>query len=414
MIPLEQAQQYVLSRVGPLRPTAIEIGDALGLLTSIPLESYENVPPFDNTAVDGYAVIASDLASASTTVPVALTVRGTIPAGTVAQAPLEHGEAYRIMTGAKIPAGADAVVMVEDTEGSPDSPEVRVLRSIKAGDNIRLIGSDLVKGAQLFPSGTLINPSAIGVLASLGVRRVPVYPRPRVGVISTGSELTESETITEGMIRDSNRPSLLATLAQLGVTPIDLGLIHDDHASLATAFAKAASTCDAVVTTGGVSVGDFDLTKIVLDELSKGEMRWMQIAIRPAKPFAFGLINGTPLFGLPGNPVSALVSHELLAAPALRKMMGYRYPIRPMIMATTEDDFNNSSDRDQYSRVSLSLKGDGFAARLAGGQGSHVLSAMAAADGLLLVPAGQRVARGDLAPVLPLGSPWLRDTARSA
>ncbi|MGC8481573.1 MAG: gephyrin-like molybdotransferase Glp, partial [Acidimicrobiales bacterium] len=303
--------------------------------------------------------------------------------------------------------GADAVVMVEDTDGrdAPDAESVAIYVSSSLGANIRRSGSDLSHGNELFPPGVTITPSMIGSLASVGLRNVPVYPRPRVGVISTGDELVEEGPLGPGKIRDSNRPSLLATLSVFGVEAVDLGLVRDDRDALAEAFTHAAATCDAVLTSGGVSVGDFDLTKVVLDQLSRGTMHWMQIAIRPAKPFAFGLIDGTPLFGLPGNPVSALVSFELLAAPALRKMMGRTTLQRELVLARAQDRFDDSPDgRTQYSRAIASTESGEFVVRSAGGQSSHMLSAMAQSNCLVVVPPGQSAAPGENVSILPLAN----------
>ena len=232
------------------------------------------------------------------------------------------------MTGAPLPPGADAVVMVEDTEVTEDGRRVRIDRPAVLGDAVRRAGDDVHKGDLLFPAGTELRPAVVGVLASVGLASVRVVSRPRVGVLSTGDELVEDGgPLGPGQIRESNRTMLLGAVGQAGCTPIDLGLVRDDEAALEAVLADAAVRCDAVVTSGGVSMGDFDIVKAVLGRLAT--MRWMQIAIRPAKPFAFGLLSGpdrpVPVFGLPGNPVSSLVSFELLARPALRQMMGHRH-----------------------------------------------------------------------------------------
>jgi molybdopterin molybdotransferase len=407
VISLSDAQSTVLESIQALHPRAVPLGEALGLTTSITIRAEEHVPPFDNTAVDGFAVRANDLTGASRETPVTLRVLDTIAAGSHPTTPLGPNEAYRIMTGAMIPPGADAVVMVEDTDGqhNPGANSVAIFTSASLGANIRNAGSDLSQGDELFPAGVTITPSMIGSLASVGLRNVPVFPRPKVGVISTGDELVEAGPLGPGKIRDSNRPSLVATLKVFGVEAVDLGLVRDDANALAEAFSHAAATCDAVLTSGGVSVGDFDLTKVVLDRLSGGTMRWMQIAIRPAKPFAFGLINGTPLFGLPGNPVSALVSFELLAAPALRKMMGRSTLHRETLRARALDRFDDSPDgRTQYSRAIASVEEGGFVVRSAGGQSSHVLSAMAQSNCLVVIPPGQPGLPGDMVSMLPLAN----------
>jgi molybdopterin molybdotransferase len=396
VISLQEAQEFVLSHIHPLSPRILPVSESLGLLLAHELTSTIDVPGFDNTAVDGYAVHSDDLAQASPENPVELKVSETVAAGTTTERVLESGWAVRIMTGAKLPNGADAVVMVEDTVGSPTASTVRVTSSIEVGANIRRRGSDFLQGQALLAELSPINPATVGVFASLGINALSVYPRPRVGVISTGSELSLEDELADGHIRDSNRPSLLASLALLGATPVDLGLVSDDRGALSAAFENAAATCDAVITSGGVSVGDFDLTKIVLEELSEGSMRWMQIAIRPAKPFAFGLIGSTPLFGLPGNPVSALVSFELLAAPALRMMMGSTVPFKATLIAEALESLHGSSDgRTSYLRGHTVVVDGRLTVRTTGEQGSHVLSAMGRSNALVIVEPDQTIQPGE-------------------
>ncbi len=262
-----------------------------------------------------------------------LEVAGLLPAGAPPTIEVRSGSAVRIMTGAAMPPGADAVVMVEETETTDDG-SVLVRLEVKPGDSVREVGSDVPKGARVFEPQTIVRPAHLGVFASLGFVRVPVYPRARVGVISTGDELVEGGgPLAPGQIRESNREMLLALVEQANCTPVDLGLARDDKDEISEVFLRGAAECDAVISSGGVSMGDFDLVKVVLDEI--GEMRWMQIAIKPAKPFAFGVIGErrTPVFGLPGNPVSSLVSFELFARPALRQMMGHAEIDRPAVVA---------------------------------------------------------------------------------
>ena len=265
---------------------------------------------------------------------------GTIAAGAPPSIPVEPGQAVRIMTGAPLPAGTEAVVMVEDTEALNGGHRVRIGRSVSAGDAVRRAGDDVHRGDALFPAGTEIRPAVLGVLASVGIVSLPVVARARVGALSTGDELIEhGAPLAPGQIRESNRTMLLGALEQAGCIPVDLGLVRDDEAALEAALTEAATRCDAIVTSGGVSMGDFDIVKAVLDRVAR--MRWMQIAIRPAKPFAFGLLEGAersvPVFGLPGNPVSSLVSFELLARPALRQMMGHAVIDRPRVRAVADE-----------------------------------------------------------------------------
>ncbi len=402
MIPLADARRQVVEGVEVLPPRVEPIGAATGCVTAAPVTSPEDVPPLANTAVDGYAVQAADTAGA----PVELKVVGLLPAGAAPTVPVGVGEAVRIMTGAPVPDGADAIVMVEDTETDGDA--VRILRSVAAGESVRPAGSDVRRGDVVLPAGTVLRPAHIGVLASIGRTDVLVHPRARVGVLSTGDELVEDGAPLEpGQIRESNRPMLLGLVEQTGAVPVDLGLVRDDEAAITTAIDHAVATCDAVVTSGGVSMGDFDLIKVVLDRM--GDMTWMQIAIKPAKPFAFGVLRGpersVPVFGLPGNPVSSLVSFEVLARPALRKMMGHAELDRPNVRALADGPLRRRPDGKLHLvRVHGAFGPDGrWHVRSTGAQGSHQLAATAGANGLALVPDGDGLDAGAEVDVLLLG-----------
>jgi len=396
MIPVEEARAFVLTGSVRLHPKGVPLNDVLGCATSVPLDAPEDVPPFDNTAMDGYAVRAADTAGASSSKPVRLEVAGLLPAGAPPSFDVTPGHAVRIMTGAAMPPGADAVVMVEETEAEDDGG-VLIRMQVAPGDAVRRAGSDVSAGERVFDPQTVIKPAHLGVLASLGFVRVPVYPRARVGVISTGDELVEGGgPLAPGQIRESNREMLLALVEQANCTPVDLGLVRDDKDEIAEVFERGAAECDALISSGGVSMGDFDLVKVVLDEI--GEMRWMQIAIKPAKPFAFGLIgpNRTPVFGLPGNPVSSLVSFELFARPALRQMMGHADIDRPRVRAVTDTDLRRVADgKIHYLRVTGHFGNDGrYHVAPVGAQGSHQLAATASADALVALPDGPGVGKG--------------------
>jgi molybdopterin molybdotransferase len=299
-----------------------------------------------------------------------------------------------------VPAGADAVVMIEDTEDLDSGRRVRIVRAAAVGDAVRRSGDDVHEGDLLFPAGTEIRPAVVGVLASVGLTSVMVIARPRVGVLSTGDELVEDGApLGPGQIRESNRTMLLGAVAQTGCTAVDLGLVRDDEGALEAALSDAPARCDAVITSGGVSMGDFDIVKAVLGRLAT--MRWMQIAIRPAKPFAFGLLAGldrpVPVLGLPGNPVSSLVSFELLARPALRQMMGHQALDRPRVRAVADDGFRRRPDgKTHWTRVAGRFEDDGrFHVRSTGAQGSHQLASTAYANGLAEVVDGDGVLPGD-------------------
>lgn len=391
LVPLADAQAHVLAACAPLHPSAVPLADALGLVASVAVMAEANVPPFDNSAMDGYAVRAADTEGA----PVELADLGTLAAGAASNVTVGQGQALRIMTGAPLPAGADAVVMVERTEVGGRPGTVRITEAVAPGNSVRRAGSDLAVGDAVLRPGTELTPGILGVLASLGAARAPAHRRPRVGVLSTGDELVAAGLdLGPGQIRDANRPMLLALVARTGCTPVDLGIVADDRDALVAAIGDGAADCDALVTSGGVSVGDFDLSKEVLDEL--GDMRWMQIAIRPAKPFAFGVVAGTPVFGLPGNPVSSLVSFELLARPGLRKLLGHTRLHRPEVLAVADADLHRTPDgKVHYVRVVSDVGQDGrHHVRPVAGQGSHQLAAMAEADALVVLPDGPGVDAG--------------------
>lgn len=390
MISLEEARDLVLSRCAPLAPGRVPVAEALGLVLAEPVVAAENVPGFANTAMDGYAVRAAD----TTAAPVKLRVVATIAAGSRGDEPVGPGEAARIMTGAPIPPGADAVVMVERTTADGDVVEVDV--EVPVGNHVRPVGDDVEAGTEVIGVGTVLEPGHLGVAASVGVSQVLAGARPRVGVVSTGDELVDDGTpLQRGQIRDSNRVILLAMLARAGFTPVDLGLVRDDMAAIRERMLQGARECDAVLTSGGVSVGDFDYVKVVLDEI--GDMSWVQIAIRPAKPFAFGTVEGTPVFGLPGNPVSSMVSFELLAKPGLRAMAGHPEPVPALVPAVAGVDMVRKPDGKVHFMRVVSELDDGARRVVApvSGQGSHMLHAMAGADALAVVPDGDGVSAGD-------------------
>ena len=393
MIPLSEAQERVLSGCEVLDDAVVDIGQARGLVTTETVLAPELIPPFDNTAMDGFAVRSADVADA----PVALAIAGTLSAGDAPDIPVGAGQAVRIMTGSVIPPGADAVVMVELTETNVDGTEVTVAQSVPAGNHIRRAGEDLKVGQTVFGPGEVLTPGHLGVLASIGMYEVRVRPRARVGVMSTGDELVDgTQPLAAGQIRDSNRYTLLALLTEAGCEPVDLGHSPDDEAQIAAGIQAGVERCDALLTSGGVSMGDYDYVKKVLDEI--GDMSWMQVAIKPAKPLAFGLVKGIPVFGLPGNPVSSMVSFELFARPGLRKMMGHppgswhRQPVMGRVAGPLR---RRPDGKTHFARVRVEYADGEYRVGSAGGQGSHQLSAMAAADALAVVPDGDGLDVGE-------------------
>ena len=393
MIPLVEARERVLAGCERLGPATVAVDDARGLVTVDEVVSGEAVPPFDNTAMDGFAVVAADTVGAGEDSPVRLEIAGTVAAGSSGDVPVDPGRAVRIMTGAPMPPGADAVVMVERCRVTDDGDHVEILAEVPAGNHVRRAGDDLVPGDVVIAADTALGAGHLGLLSSLGHLSVRVTRRPRVGVMSTGDELVEGPVVlAPGQIRDSNRRTLLALVAEVGAEPVDLGIVPDDPEALRVALTDATGHCDALVTSGGVSMGDYDHVKAVLGEL--GDMSWMQVAIKPAKPLAFGTIGRVPVFGLPGNPVSSMVSFELFARPGLRQMMGHHDWGRMVIGAVALDGLPRRADgKTHFVRVRLETDPlHGVVAVTAGGQGSHQLSAMAASEGLAVVDDGEGIA----------------------
>ncbi len=396
MIPLDDAQSTILDAVTPLAPRRFVRSAARGLVLAQEVVAREPVPPFANTGMDGYAVRAADT-------PGSLRVVGELPAGRAPTIAVGPGEAIRIMTGAPMPEGADAVVMVERTRVEGDNVVVEVA---KPGEHVRLAGGDVDAGELVFKSGTLLTPAHLGVLASLDVQEVSCHPRPRVGVISTGDELVERGALEPGRIRDSNRPMLLALVEDLGCEAIDGGIVGDDERAITAAVEHAADTCDVLLTSGAVSVGDYDFVKLVLERVAKqrgGSSLWAQVAIKPAKPLAFAMLGAVPAFGLPGNPVSSRVSFELFARPAMRKLAGRADVASETVRATAATAMHRRPDGKLHlDRVRVRIDDGRYVCERAGVQASNALSGMASANGLALLPDGDGVDAGAEVDVLLL------------
>ena len=401
LAPLDETQASILAAVPTLDAIFVPLDEALGLVLAAAVHAREAVPPFANTAMDGYALRAADTVGADQDAPIRLQVVGELPAGKAPDVAVGPGEAIRIMTGAPMPDGADAVVMVERTarvEGSEDAVDVHV--AVAPGNHVRGVGGDLTAGQLVFDAGTVLRAAHIGVLASVGAGTVEVIRRPRVGVLSTGDELvalvggSTAAALAPGQIRDSNRPMLLDLVREAGLDPVDLGVARDDEDGIVAVLEDAFDRCDAVLTSGGVSVGDYDFVKAALDRF--GVLEWRQVAIKPAKPLAFGVVRGVPVFGLPGNPVSSLVSFELFARPALLRMGGHASSLRPEVVATALEDLRRRPDGKLHlDRVRVRWVDDGYVVERTGDQSSNVLSATALANGLALLPDGDGVAAGD-------------------
>ncbi len=397
MISVDEALAEILSHVRPLDAERVQVLDALGRVLAEEIVSDIDIPPFDNSAMDGYAVRAADIAGAAPESPVRLRVAGSVAAGYVAEQRVEPGTAIRIMTGAPLPAGADAVVPFEDT-GDMDRPkqvrleepaaEIDVRRAVRARDHTRPAGEDIRRGEMAMGAGRVIRPQEIGVLASLGRETVLVHRRPRVAILATGDELLEiHEPLAPGKIRNSNEYTNAALVMRTGGVPVRLGIARDTRTDLTAKIRQGLQQgADLFLTSGGVSVGDYDVVKDVLG--SEGEMQFWQVNMKPGKPLAFGLLpGGVPLIGLPGNPVSAMVSFEQFARPAILKMLGHRDLAKPTVRAILDQPVSNSGRRGVI-RVVVTRQADGYHARTTGEQGSGVLTSMAKANGLAVVPEG--------------------------
>ena len=405
MIEISEAQKTVLDACDVLVPVDTPCEQMSGRVLAQNVVAPENVPPFANSAVAGYAVRTAD----TQTVPTELVVVDTVAAGAEPKIAVSAGQAIRIMTGAPMPKGADAVVMVEDTQRVGDD-RVSIGKAAKLYDAIRDAGSDVNKGDTVFVAGTVLNAAGAGVLASVNARTVEAYPRARVALLSTGDELvTDGSPLKIGQIRESNLTMLDAMIAASGCEVINLGIIKDDEALLERVLLDVIERCDAIVTSGGVSMGDFDVVKAVLSRIAK--MQWMQLAIKPAKPFAFGQLQASdgrvvPIFGLPGNPVSSMISYELLARPALRKMMGHTLDLlRPTVKAVLDAPIKRKIDgKVHYVRVFGGFEGDGrLHVRDTGPQGSHQLASTALANGLAYVPDSTGIEAGGEVDVYVIG-----------
>ncbi len=391
MKPLEQAQADVLNAMPHMASETISIAESLGRVLHAPAIAQTLVPPFPNSAMDGFAVQAADLTGTTVTLP----VNEDVPAGTVPTMAVTSGTVTRIMTGAPMPDGADAVVPIENTE-STDRSLVTFTDAVAPGTNVRPAGGDVSPGDVVVEAGVRLTARHLASLASVGVS--PVVARmPIVALMSTGDEVVEPEVVRlgPGMIRDTNRVLLRGVLTDLGIPYVDLGIVGDDVDELRSAYRHAAEIGDAIISTGGVSMGDFDFVKQILGET--GSVEFWRVAMQPGKPFAFGSVSDVPLFGLPGNPVSTFVSFEQMVRPALLHMMGARNVFRPRIKGVMGEDVETTADRDVFLRVLLAEGSDGsFVALRSGEQGSNVLSALSTADAFAIVPRGvSRLSAGE-------------------
>lgn len=394
MITVEEARSSILKQIHPLEPEAVGLLDALDRVLVEDIRSNVDVPPHANSAMDGYAVRGIDIAGAVPGHPVTLQVVADLAAGYVPTARVGPGEAIRIMTGAVLPAGADTVIRFEDTSEAvglkatgKGQGTVEIQMGAPLGANVRAPGEDIRSGTVVLKKGTVVRPAEIGVLASLGIGSVSVHRRPRVAILATGDELVEiGEPLAPGKIRNSNEWSNAAAVKRAGGLPIPLGIARDRIEDLtAKLHLGLDSRVDLFITSAGVSVGDYDVVKDVLNR--EGEMHFWQVKMKPGKPLAFGIVRGVPLLGLPGNPVSALLSFEVFARPTILTMLGKTRLTRPVVMARIDEEVRNDAGRRNYIRVRVEREKGEYRAHTTGAQGSGILTSMVGANGLLVLPA---------------------------
>jgi len=416
---VESAREAILAAIsGPLPDEIVPVERALGRVLAREVAAAVTLPPWDNSAMDGYAILAGDVGTATEDAPVRLLVAGEVPAGGASDRPVAHGRAIRIATGAPIPPGADAVVPVEETTPldpagvagprgrdavGPVPAAILVHAAARPGGHVRRRGSDLAEGETILAAGTALTPAAIALASGAGVPTVPVRREPRVAVLATGNEVRPAgEDLGPAGIPDANGPGLRALVETAGAIAIDLGIAADDRADVVGRLRVALGQgADAIVVAGGVSVGPYDVVKLAFEAI--GEVGLWRVAVQPGKPFAFGTAprpdgGRALLFGLPGNPVSSFVTFELFVRPAIRALAGRRGLLRPVDRAVLLDEVRTASGRRAFLRVTAERDSDGAPLRDGAGrvrlhlskgpagQGSHVLSALAAADGLAVVP----------------------------
>lgn len=397
---VEQARNKILESVKPSGDVEqVPIREALSRTLASPIKSTIDVPSHTNSAMDGYAIRSADIPTAATA---SLTVMGTIMAGNPLDIWLSPGECTRIMTGGKMPAGADTVVMQEHVHASDDGKSIRITAGHKTGQNVRQAGEDLSKGDEVFQAGTRITPADLGMLASMGIAEVTVNKRVKVIFFSTGDELCDvGQTLQDGQIYDSNRYTLFGMLRRLDVDFIDLGVIPDQRDRVEEAFQRATAEADVLITTGGVSVGEADFVKETLEKL--GHIGFWKIAMKPGRPLAFGRINECDFFGLPGNPVSAMVTFYQFVQPALLHMMGIEDVIPQHFQLRTETALKKRAGRLEFQRGIIRCNKDGeMVVCSTGAQGSGILSSMGEANCFIELPLEtEKVAAGDWVKVQP-------------
>lgn len=386
MISIDEARRIILEQAKQLPVVTVPLLESLGMVLAEDVRSPWDIPAADNSAMDGYAFAHDSLQG------LPLSVCGFLPAGTIRTDPVPAGQAIKIMTGAQVPPGCDTVVPVEDVLETPEGIELK--SSSKPGSHIRKRGEDVGADELVFTAGTLIRPQEVGMLASFGRTTVPVYRKSVVAILATGDELVEpGDARLPGKIINSNSYSIAAQVVETGGTPIMLGIARDDRETTRRLLLQGLQA-DVIITSGGVSVGDHDFVKEVIEQMG-GEIKFWKINMKPGKPLAFAEIDGKSLFALPGNPVAAMVGFEMFVRPALLAMMGHTRIIRPFVRAVVTESIHNKGDRPHLIRALIELKEGKYQLRTTGNQGSARLSSLTLGNALILVPPGATVNVGD-------------------
>jgi len=386
MLNIEEALKAILDHATPLTPVSMPLDEAAGLVLAENVIALGNVPPFANSAMDGFAVLAADIQQASEATPVRLRILEDVPAGSVATQPVRPGTAIRIMTGASLPGGADTVVHVEVTRAEGD--DVLILLALKTGVHVRRVGEDMKDGAIVLAAGTVLRPGEVGICAAAGHATLTVHPRVHTAILTTGSELVNADQVPgPGQIRDANAHSLRAQVAAMGAEPVVFARVPDTRAAVRTALERALAQADVVLTSGGISVGDYDFVKDVLQEMG-AELVFWRVRQKPGKPMAFWTLGSRHIVGLPGNPVSCMVCTEQYVRPLVRRMMGHALLYRPVRTAVLDGRYAKGADvgRTHFVRVRLQEHDGVLHATLTGPQGSGILTSMALAVGIAVIP----------------------------
>ncbi len=392
MINVKKALSIILKSISPLGTEEVSLLNGLDRIIACDVRANCDLPPFDNSAMDGYALKAKDSKGATKIYPRILRVIEDVPAGYTAKRKLKINQATRIMTGAPSPAGANSVVMVEFTKKFKDNNGktqelIEVYKETKIGENVRKMGEDVKKGQRVLSKGCILRPPEIGMLAALGINKIKVIRRPRVGILATGDELVGvEEELSKGKIRNSNSFILNAQVTKCGAIPIDLGIVKDTREKIRRKIKMSLKkNLDILLILGGVSVGDYDLVRDVLLKLGM-KMKFWKVAMRPGKPLVFGIMKNIPIFGLPGNPVSVAITFEEFVRPSILKMQRAKNLFRPGVWAILEHDFPKKKGFRYFIRAKLQDKNGKLFARVSGPQGSGIISSLILADGIIVAP----------------------------